>query len=282
MIIENLKQIVWKNKDLNPLYLRNLLKERLQFYVLNYIYSSEWGESFLLKGGSCLRIFFQLPRLSEDLDLDILNENAFVLEKFLADLRKYFSKTLQYKDLGIKISGQENIIYLKFPLLDKLGLAKSKKKSKILFLRIDLAPVFGKKYQIELSVKSVDDFSFIVRRYCLADLFAGKIAAILKRTTKQGEEIEPRIKGRDYFDLVWFLENKTRENKTRLNFAYLKELTEIKTKKELKKLLIQKIKEMDVKALENDIQPLFRDQNFVKNFVVNYKTIAENLIIKRI
>lgn len=274
MITQNLKQTVQQYQGSNPLYLRNLLKEQLQFYVLSFIYGSKWGENLILKGGSCLRMFFQLPRLSEDLDLDILNQKDFILGKFLADLRRYFSETLQYKTLAIKTSGKKNIIYLKFPLLAKLGLAKEG-ETKTLFLRIDLSPAPGKKYQTELSVKSTSDFSFIVKRYSLPDLFAGKIAAILQRTTKEGEKIEFRIKGRDYFDLVWFLENKTRPN-----FAYLKELVKIEDKRELKNLLGQRIKRLDLKILQEDIQPLFGDKNFVKNLVANYKKIATDLLVR--
>lgn len=268
MIIENLKQIVNKNKEVNPLYLRNLLKEYLQFYTLNFIYGSKWGENFLFKGGSCLRMFLDLPRLSEDLDLDILDENAFDLESFLTDLKNYFLKTLQFKDLEIKVSGQENIIKLKFPILDKLGLADSKSQTKILFLRIDLARAVGKKYKTEISLKSTYSFSFLVKRYSLPDLFCGKIAAILQRTNK-GKIPEARIKGRDYFDLAWFLEKGVIPN-----FSYLEEIVREKDKKAVVLKLKEKVKNLDLTLLREDLLPLFPDKNFVLNFVVNYKKLV--------
>lgn len=271
MIFDNLRRIVEENKKTNPLYLRNLLKENLQYYVLNFIYNSKWGEFFIFKGGSCLRMFFDLPRLSEDLDLDFISQNSFATKDFLFDLEKYFSQTLQYKELEAKLSGRENIIYLKFPLLDKLGLAKSKQETKILFLRIDLAPAIGKKYKVELSLKSTYDFSFLVRRYSIEDLFAGKIAAILSR--------ESRVKGRDYFDLAWFLEKKVKPN-----FEYLKEITSIRTKKEVVEKLQKKVEDLDLAVLSADLMPLFKDSNFVKNFVISYKKlilISEGLMSKK-
>ena len=273
MIIESLKQIVHQNRESPPLYLRNLLKEKLQFYVLNFIYTSNWGESLLFKGGSCLRMFFQLPRISEDLDVDILRKKGFFLNDFLTDLKKYFRQILQYKDLEIKTSTKKNIVYLKFPLLDELGLAEKKAKTKVLFLRIDLALALGTKYKIELSIQSTDDFSFLVRHYSLSDLFAGKIAAILQRTTRERKKAKPRFKGRDYFDLVWFL-----ENKTPLNFSYLKELIEVQDKTALQKMLNEKIEQLDLKNLKDDIQPLFKNSNFVKDFTGNYKKIANRLL----
>lgn len=269
MILDRLKAIVRENPTSNPLYLRNLLKESLQDYVLNYVYNFKWGESFLLKGGSCLRMFFGLPRLSEDLDLDILNPNSFVLKDFVTDLENYFSRVLQYRGLGIRVSSKENIIYLKFPILDELGLVKSADQTRILFLRIDLTPVIGKKYKAELSLRATPDFSFLVKRYSIEDLFSGKIAAILQRTSLG----EPRVKGRDYFDLAWFLEKKVTPN-----FAYLQEIAQIKTKKELGKKLKNRVENLDLVLVKADLMPLFQDSNFVENFVRNYKNLAARLL----
>ena len=269
MIIDSLKKIVDQNREVDPLYLRNLLKENLQYYVLNFVYGSKWGENLLFKGGSCLRMFFDLPRLSEDLDLDFINKDSFVLANFLLDLEKYFSRTLQYKNLQTKLSGKENIIYLKFPLLDKLGLAESGEKTKILFLRVDLAWAVGKKYKTEISLKSTYDFSFLVRRYSLEDLFAGKIAAILQRTSKEKGGVKPRTKGRDYFDLAWFLEKKITPN-----FGYLQEIVSIDTQADLKLKLKKKIEALDLKILQDDLMPLFKDKVFVRNFVKNYKRLT--------
>lgn len=269
MIIDNLKLIVSQNEGVDPFYLRNLLKESLQFYVLNFIYSSVWGENLLLKGGSCLRMFFDLPRLSEDLDLDYLNERSFVLKNFLADLEKYFWETWQFKNFEIKISSRENIVYLKFPLLDQLGLSTGRDKTKILFLRLDWAKAKGKKYQTEISLKATSDFSFLVKRYALEDLFSGKIAALLQRKDKFAE----RIKGRDYFDLVWFLEKKVQPN-----LKYLKEITEIENGKQLKKTLIKKVTAVDLQLLSSDLLPLFRDKDFVAKFCAGYQKMALLLV----
>ena len=77
MIIDNLKTVLDQNQNKNSLYLRNLLKEQLQFYLLNYIYTSQYGDTFIFKGGTCLRVCFDLPRLSEDLDFDVEDFSDF-------------------------------------------------------------------------------------------------------------------------------------------------------------------------------------------------------------
>lgn len=271
MIINRLATIVAENKDKNPLYLRNLLKQELQGLTLNFVYSSGYNQSFLLKGGTCLRLCFDLPRLSEDLDFDIENFSHFSLKKFVAQLESYFKKDLQIKDFFLKVAGNQKQIYLKFPILDQIGLFKARSETNVLFLRIDLSEALGKSYQKEISFKSVGIFSFIILRLSLADLMSGKILAILQRESK--EEKAPRVKGRDFFDLIWFLEKKIKPN-----FKYLKEISGFRSEKEVWQKLDQKVKNLDLEALKNDLLPLFVDQEFVSRFVKNFKGLYESLV----
>src|SRR3972149_11924880 len=139
MILQDLQSIVLQNKNITDgLYLRNLLKEILQIYTLNFIYGSDWGKEFLFKGGTCLRFCFDLPRLSEDLDFDIINYPNFNLEAFLNDLKKYFLTKWQAENFSLKTAGNNRQIFLQFPLLQKLGLA-GPNDTNVLFLRLDLS-----------------------------------------------------------------------------------------------------------------------------------------------
>jgi len=275
MIVEELKFVFDKNKDKNPLYLRNLLKEQLQYYVLNFIYNSSYGEKFLFKGGTCLRFCFDLPRLSEDLDFDVKDFSSFDYQIFIKDLKEYFVSKLKYQDFEVKVSGKNRLIYLKFPILKKIGfpLEKEKQSDNILFLRIDLSDVFGKDFKEEISLKSTWDFSFLIKRYSLSDIFSGKIAAILSRETFEGKEKTPRFKGRDYFDIFWL-----KEKGIRYNFDYLKTLINIKNEEELKERLSKKFLEAKKKInfIKQDLSPFFSESIFVENFVINFDALVEN------
>src|SRR3989344_5367128 len=222
MVINDLKKIYQDNKNKNPVFLRSLFKESLLYYVLDFITKSSWTESLIFKGGTCLRIFFDLPRLSEDLDFDIVNYEKFDSGSFFTELKNFFVKTLQFPSLNIKLANNKRTAYLKFPILRAIGLQISKSESNIIFVRLDLSPVKGKKYNIDTSIKSVSNFSFIIKHYSLADLFAGKIAAILTREIEQGNVKKARFKGRDYFDLIWFLEKGVKPN-----WDYLKSIKNI-------------------------------------------------------
>ena len=64
---------------------RNALKEELQYYVLNFIYHHPEYNSWIMYGGSALRIIHGLDRMSVDLDFEVTHE---VTEKFLEELKK--------------------------------------------------------------------------------------------------------------------------------------------------------------------------------------------------
>ncbi|MBU2592669.1 nucleotidyl transferase AbiEii/AbiGii toxin family protein [Patescibacteria group bacterium] len=270
MIIDSLQGIVKKNKGVNDLFLRNLLKESLQLYTLNFIYTSVYAERLLFKGGACLRFCFGLPRLSEDLDFDIKNISQFSLKKFTNSLQDYFVKKLQYKNLTVKVAGNKKQIFLKFPLMEKLGLRADRSESNILFLRIDLSPVDSSIFKEEISLKANDDFNFIIKRYSLPDLFASKIAAVLQRTFHKGRKDLITFKGRDYFDLIWFLERGTPPNLERL-----KDILKIQKCGKILELLDDKVKMVKEEYLKEDLLPLFQDKDFVENFTRNFKTLYQ-------
>ena len=275
MLIDDLKKTVTDNKNIgNALLLRNLLKEALQFYTLNYIYNSKYGVDFLFKGGTCLRFCFDLPRLSEDLDFDIKNIQSFKPEVFMQDVANYFIGTRQFKEFKIKMAGNKREIFLQFPVMRELGLSGIG-ESNILFLRIDLSGVDSKYYTQEVSIKSVFDLSFVITRYSLADLFASKITAIIKRTFQKGKGDIVTFKGRDYYDLIWFLERGITPNWERaLDILKLKEI------KEVIKLLDNKVESIKTEYLREDLLPLFKEVTFVDNFSKNFKELYRENIKK--
>lgn len=268
MIIDSLREIVTKNRGANQLFLRNLLKEKLQLYVLNFIYTSDYAEQMLFKGGTCLRFCFDLPRLSEDLDLDVKNFSQFSLDRLVSDLGKYFKGQLQYKDLKIKIAGNRRQLFLRFPILAELGLKSDSSQSEILFLRLDLSPLDSRFFTQEVSLKSVDNFSFVIQRYSLSDLFASKIVAVLTRSFAKGKDNLITFKGRDYFDLIWFLEKKAQPN-----FDRLCDLLKIDDLGKILDLLDKKVAAVKEEYLKDDLLPLFADRKFVDSFVANFKKL---------
>ncbi len=273
MILDDLQLTLERNKQKNPLYIRNRLKEQLQYYLLNFVYNSSYAERLLFKGGTCLRFCFDLPRLSEDLYFDVEDYRMFNQDQFIKDIKKHFTNTLRYTDFKISVSGIHKIIYLKFPILNKLGFPTNPNKptENLLNIRIDLAGISGAGFKKEISLKSTYNFSFLIRRYSLSDLYAGKLAAILTREKFEGKERAPRFKGRDYFDIWWLYEKRIQWNE-----EYLKSLVQISSREELVSNINAKIQEAAKRKqeLKQDLLPFFENSSFVEDLVNNIGSLT--------
>lgn len=273
MLIENLKSVVEesKRKNLAKSLTINLLKEVLEYYVLNYIYSSNYGKKMIFTGGTCLRICYGLNRLSEDLDFDQIE--PINKQQLIDSLLKYFRSDWQYKQIEANISGVGGKIYLKFPILAELGLVDNKSEMKKLFIKVEIDKNPSTKYQADITPISQYGFNFLVRSYDLPTLMANKINAVLNRTWQSKSKIT--FKGRDYYDLLWFLQNGIKPNMDRL-----KDLTGISSKKELVKKLEQNIAKINPSYLKEDLINLFEDQRYIKELIKNYSFLINKYLKK--
>jgi predicted nucleotidyltransferase component of viral defense system len=264
MNLENLEKILNEHKKASFLFKRNLIKEYLQVLVLSFIYSSKKYQKLIFYGGSCLRHCYNLPRLSEDLDfIDLEKVN---LNELSRDLKSYFKKNFDIEPLT-KI--QKFRVYLKFPILYELNLAK-KSESDFLILKIEVFGgfTFCKNYKIEVIPIFKFGQSFLIRTLDLSSLMSTKIRAILLRkwekTDKKGKTLA-KVKGRDYFDLTWYLRENIKPN--------LKCLGEKMTMEKLRERLLEIVKKIDKKSLVYDLEGLIEDRNFVKDLTHNIKEI---------
>ena len=250
--------------------MRNLAKEYLQILVLDFIYSNPKYKELVFYGGSCLAHCFGLPRLSEDLDFVDLKKKIN-LSQLGKDLVIYFKNF----DLKMIPAIQKFRLYLKFPLLRELGLS-GEHETDLLFLKIEIFKnfAFKKGFKIEMIPFFKFNQSILVRSFDLPTLMSTKIRAILYRkfekTDKKGKTLI-RVKGRDYFDLMWYLEKGVTPN-----FKCL----EIKNKIKLKEKLLEIVKKVDARSIKLDLEPLIDDQNFVLDLSKNIKEILIKKISK--
>ena len=253
--------------------IKNFLKEYLQYPVLDFIYNNPGYKNFIFTGGSCLRVCFGAPRLSEDLDFDLKQGDykKFKISRLEKDLKGYFQEKFL---INIATRRQGNIrIYLKFPVLKELGLA-DKNESDLLYVKVEPNRSVFTGPKTELQPISGFGFNFIVQRYDPAFLMAGKLNAILTRQWFKGGENEINIKGRDFYDLYWYLENKIKPD-----YKNLKKLVNLADEIQLKKKLKEKIaKNITARKLSYDLKNFFPNQNFINDFCKNYKKIMEKFL----
>lgn len=274
MIEEILNNIVLEKKKegLDNALIRNILKEAIQCYILDFVYNSSYGKNLIFCGGSCLRFCFGLNRLSEDLDFDLEWQKEINKEKFTSDILNYFKKNLNFTKIETKISGVEEKIYLKFPILYELGAAKRPESEK-LYVKVEIQKNISKYYQTEFALFSRFNLNFIIKNYTLKTLMASKIIAVLRRTFKKGKEDKITFKGRDYYDLLWFFQQKIKPNMKRI-----KDVLNVSSKKELQRALLEKVKKIKLTYLEEDIINLFEDSRFIKKYSKNYKLLIEKYL----
>lgn len=264
-MINYLRNILRENEDTPFLFQRNIIKEYLQVLTLSFLYLNPRYQSLIFYGGSCLRHCFGLPRLSEDLDFVDISTKV-ELDELGDELKKYF-----WKKHGIKtdITIQKFRIYLKFPILDELNLV-SKGASKLLILKTELFRNFDfcQDYRIEILPLFRFGESVLVRTFDLPTLMATKIMAIFSRkwekTDKRGRTLA-KVKGRDYYDLMWYL---TRGIKPNLHC-----IVGIKDGKELKEKLLSLIEGLDTFSIKFDLDGLIKDRNIVEDIGNNLKQI---------
>ena len=129
----------------------------------------------------------------------------------------------------------------------------SRKLLKIKF-EVDTDPPSGFDTVTKPLIKPIP---FWVRAYSLPDLFAGKMSALLCR--RWGE----RVKGRDWYDLLWFMQRKTPihlahlENRLRqFDFYFDKKPLSLA---DMKQFFLDAVKHLDVERAKEDIR------KFIKN-----------------
>ena len=99
---------------------------------------------------------------------------------------------------------------------------------------------------------------FGLRVYRLPDLFAGKLHAVLCRKWKS------RIKGRDWYDLVWYAARHPRVNlghlETRMRQSGDYSDEELLTRTRLLDVLRQRVQHLDVAEIREEVAPFVQDR----------------------
>ncbi|MCJ7656269.1 MAG: nucleotidyl transferase AbiEii/AbiGii toxin family protein [Candidatus Atribacteria bacterium] len=245
---------------------RNALKEELQYYVLNFICQHTEYKSWIMYGGSALRIIHGLDRMSVDLDFEISHA---VTEEFLEELKKEIEKHfLNTYGAGTdfmtaKITTGRGLL-LKFHVGEELSFGHS---SKQVHVKIDLNHFVASETVTERRPINRDQLSFVIITYNMSALMASKLAAIFLRGTRGVGEAVYQEKGRDIYDLLWYMGKKVVPD-----FDYLtaKGIDAKDPRALFDKLTLQMNKVSD-KNLEQDLEPLFVNKTFIKNWLKNWR-----------
>ncbi len=242
---------------------RVILKEFLQAYTLDFLYNHPVYRKLNFYGGTCLHVIFGLNRLSEDIDLD--NSNGVDLSNLENDLLTFFRSNIGYADVTAKTQmGEWGVrrTTLKFPILYALGLTSHANEP--LHLKVEV----GQHKQISIIRKTpvlLFGRSFVAAHFSLETMMAGKMLACLERNFQKGEGVT--IKGRDFYDLLWFMQQKIMPLEDKL----ANDGCQSYTVQSAMELLGEKIAEMKLSDLAEDLLPLFEQRSFIEAWLEGFK-----------
>lgn len=177
----------------------NALKEIAQEIALMSLSRSGFFDIAGFQGGTCLRILYGLNRFSEDLDFVLEKPNpAFNWEIYIKNMKDDF-KTYGYILDTVNKMNADKIIKTAFLKAESEGGvliihdARTNKPKLQIKLEVDSNPPQDAQFELKyLDFPSV----YSVKCQTLPSLFASKCHALLCR---------PYVKGRDWYDFIWYI-----------------------------------------------------------------------------
>ncbi len=255
----------YKNKTISET--RNGLKEIIQEITLLSLSHTDFFSYAAFYGGTALRIFYGLDRFSEDMDFSLINSKSdFNLQDYLStiefELNSYgfeMSAKLKVKNNLSTVQSafiKGNTLVQLIRIMDMHSPISGVPNNEVITIKIeiDTEPPNGAKYEQKFRLQPQP---FSVKLYDQPSLFAGKLHALLCRNWKQ------RIKGRDFYDYIWYLSKNIPLNIPHLEARMIQTghwtVTGSLTLSKVKDLLYEKFGKIDFEKAKEDVIPFISD-----------------------
>lgn len=233
----------------------NHLREFLQVLTLKNIYDLGYFRNLSFIGGTALRILYDLRRFSEDLDFSLATKQNYDFQIFSKKLEKRFSEY----GLDVSLVGRDKrtvqSLEVRFNhILFQLGLSPHKDENLMIKVEIDANPPAGAKAEMSLVNKT---YIFTILHHDLPSLYATKLHACFYRKY---------TKGRDFYDLLWYLGKKIEPNYLLLNNA----ITQTHggqlglNDKNFHAFLLDRLRQVNFVAVKKDVQRFIEDKDELK------------------
>ena len=235
---------------------RFILREYLQYKILEIISDSPHARNLIFMGGTALRIIYNNNRFSEDLDFD----NNNISGSDFGIITTFIRKRLEQQGFEVELRNVFKGAYhchIKFPGLLK-DLSLSGQSSERILIRLDTEP---QHFDYSPEWKLINKFDVFSEIATTPEdiLLSQKIYAVLNR---------PRNKGRDFYDIVFLLGRNIKPN-----YDYLYQKIRITNADELKDSLKRKLSQLNMKEMSKDVAPFLINTNDEKKVLLFEKYI---------
>jgi len=231
----------------------NLVREYLQAHILRSVQDAGGFAALAFQGGTALRFLHGLRRFSEDLDFALERPGH---DKGLRSLAGAVGRDLELAgydvELGIRTARSVQSADVKLPgLLAEARLSAARGAKLMIRIEVDTRPPAGAVTETRLVTRH---FPVNLRVHDLGSCLSGKIHALLARRY---------AKGRDLFDLAWYL---THPDRPEPNLALLKNALEQTGwngpevgKDTWRGIIEDRIADLDWPAITRDVEPFLED-----------------------
>ena len=254
----DLQQI--KNDYSEPLrvYERAIVREYLQYKILQAIFESSQASKLAFLGGTALRIVHGNNRFSGDIDLDNFGLSWQVISELIERVKLFLELEGFLVDTRM-VAKDAFHCDLRFPkLLYEQGLSPHQQEK--ILIQLDTVAQ-GYPYSPEIRILNKFDVFTEIRVTPLGVLLSQKIYTAINRK---------RPKGRDFYDITFLFV------RTKPDFDYLKEKMPVSSKAQLRALVIDKILRYDFEELAKDVAPFLINKeqiNRVKLFMTFWEQV---------
>jgi predicted nucleotidyltransferase component of viral defense system len=232
-----IKEIEKYYPESQKIFKRNILREYLQYKILQIIFNHETSKKLSFMGGTCLRVVYGTGRFSEDLDFDNFGLKISDFE----ELSGVVKRELQLEGYEVEIKNVYKGAYRCYIRIPKL------------LFNNELSGYEEEKILIQIDTES-QGFNYVRENYLLNkfDVFTSifitpanillsqKIWAILNRKV---------MKGRDLYDASFLF------GVTSPDYNYLKLKAGIEKKEKLVEVLLRRIENENLDTLAKDVEP---------------------------
>lgn len=252
MMKDYIKQLI--EKIPNTHFARCIVREYLQSRMLECLQNNGAFVNWAFVGGTALRFLYSIPRFSEDLGFSI--KEPGMEDNFAKFMKKFKDRFLaEGYEVVVKANTDKTVrsAFIKFPgLLYELGLSPLRSEVISIKVEMDSNPPVGAKFQTSIIRKHC----FLnLQHYDKSSLLAGKLHALSTRKY---------TKGRDLYDLMWYLSDRTwpEPNLLLLNNALRRTAWEGAdlTEDNWRGQMVIKVSELDWNKVIADVKPFIEKQ----------------------
>ena len=254
----SLKEIKKFYPESLQVYERFVIREYLQYKILEIIFETPFENKLTFLGGTCLRIVHGSTRFSEDLDFDNFDLSMNDFEGLTKIIKKELER-LGYEVEMRNVKKGAYHCYIRFPdVLYNEGLPIHKEEK--ILIQLDTE---SHQYTYKSDQPMLNKFDVFTQIHTTPNdiLLAQKFYAVINRK---------RNKGRDFFDIVFLL---GRGNFP--NYDYLNAKINVQSPNELRQLILEKCSTLDMEDMARDVKPFLFNSKDVKKVLLFTKYLEQ-------